>query len=208
MVRRLRRYGAEIVALQEVVMPIGGAAGGLSSLAALVADSTFAQIVVPPHPRKRTADRGCVILTTDRFALLSRGRRIPRTPSPERSCVVDVVDTADPKRGTMTVASVHWVPGSDTTEKATGARWGPKPKRKNFRAVARWMAGQRARTIVGVDSNSPQVDHPILPRSSTTSSASAGSPSTKRSACSTTPTRCGIRFGRFISTRFATSIAR
>jgi endonuclease/exonuclease/phosphatase family metal-dependent hydrolase len=162
LLRALRRRGAEVIALQEVLMPVAGPASGLATLAELVADGTFAHVIVPAQPTKRTADRGCAILASARFKLASRPRRIHDTPSPERSCVVDLIDTIDDSRRMLTTASVHWVPGSDTTEKATGARWGPEPKRRNFRAVARWMAGQTERAIVGIDCNSPLVDHPDL----------------------------------------------
>jgi hypothetical protein len=71
-----------VIALQEVLMPVVGPASGLTTLAELVADGTFAHIIAPPQPTKRTADRGCVILAYARFNLASRPRRIRGTPSP------------------------------------------------------------------------------------------------------------------------------
>lgn len=157
--RSLRRAGCDIVALQEVRMPLDGRGAGLASLAELAASGDFTHVLAPPLPRRRTTELGCVILVSERFHPVGSARRVSDVPAPERSCVVDLM-TDD--GGVVTVASIHFVAGADQVEKATGSVWGPKPKRQNFRAVARWMAGQGGRTIAGLDCNSPLVDHPEL----------------------------------------------
>jgi hypothetical protein len=58
----------------------------------------------------------------------------------------------------LTVASFHFVAGSARKV------WGPARKRQNFEAVTAWLAGQHARTVVGLDCNSPKVDHPDVSR--------------------------------------------
>lgn len=158
-VRSLRRAGCDIVALQEVRMPLDGRPAGLASLAELLASGDFAHILAPRPPRQRTTELGCAILVSDRFHPVGPARRVSGLPAPERSCVVDLMSNDG---GVVTVASIHFVAGADQVEKATGSVWGPKPKRQNFRAVARWMARQLGRTIVGLDCNSPLVDHPEL----------------------------------------------
>jgi hypothetical protein len=60
----------------------------------------------------------------------------------------------------LTVASIHFVAGSDQRVKRSGSSWGPARKRQNFRAVASWMAKHPIRTVAGIDCNSPLVDHP------------------------------------------------
>jgi hypothetical protein len=72
-------------------------------------------------------------------------------PAPERTLVAKfaIDDVA------FTVASLYTVTGD-----VRSPTWGPQAKRETHRTWATWLSEQAERTVVGVDANSPKVDHP------------------------------------------------
>lgn len=141
--RELRKSGCELIALQEVHIP-----NGLRTLQELRSSGDFPHLL---HrlPQTPVGDLACAILATQRFDLVDNPENLTGLPAPERSCIVSLRLGYE----VVTAASFHFV---------TGGRggWGPLPKRQNFRAVASWLAKQGHRTMVGLDCNSPRVDHP------------------------------------------------
>ena len=61
--------------------------------------------------------------------------------------------------GEVSVASLYQVTGDSRS-----AGWGPLAKRETFRQWAAWLATRKALTIVGLDANSPKIDHPYVDR--------------------------------------------
>lgn len=60
--------------------------------------------------------------------------------------------------GELNTASFHQVAGSDKK------KWGPAKKRQTFRAIADWLARHETRAVMGIDANSPELDHPDITR--------------------------------------------
>jgi len=75
-------------------------------------------------------------------------------PSPER-----VVHAEATRAGiTVAVASLALPP-------ATGQGWGPAPKVEQARGIAGWLRELAGPVVVGIDGNTPKVDHPDLVKS-------------------------------------------
>jgi endonuclease/exonuclease/phosphatase family metal-dependent hydrolase len=93
-------------------------------------------------------------------ALLARspwslsGARVLDVPSPERA--LHAVAAAGTQ--SIVVASMALPPASSRA-------WGPAAKVAQAEAIATWLAETGVPTIVGIDANTPKVDHPELARS-------------------------------------------
>ncbi len=145
--RALRESGFELIALQQVFKH------GFGALQELRGSGAFPHLFPETFPEVAKADRACAILAAGRFDAVDQPRNIKSLPFPERSCIVSLRSEGE----VVTVASFHFVPGRSQRRNR-----GPIQKRKNFRLVASWLATQDRRTIVGLDCNSPRVDHPLL----------------------------------------------
>jgi hypothetical protein len=109
----------------------------------------------PAEPTETTSRaRGCALLATDRFMVEGEPDLLWDAPAPERSLMAAL------RLGEfeLMAASFHVVAGSDRK------KWGPLAKRQNNLAIATWMSTQAGPTVVGIDANSPKIDHPELRR--------------------------------------------
>lgn len=142
----LRLVDCDVVALQEVRGPWFDAlaASGVFSWSA----SSLA--MRPPLPGEGHGRRlGCAILGRHPFELRSV-HLIDAAPLPERTLVCDI-GCGDER---LTVAGVHMPPG---------VTW-KQLKPQTFIAVADWLAAHFGPTLLGMDANSPKVDHPDICR--------------------------------------------
>jgi hypothetical protein len=104
-------------------------------------------------------DLGCAVGWTRRFVREGAPERLPSVPgtlfpAPERTLAVSLRDR---RSGLSFVAgSLYQVPGRRT---ATN-KWGPEAKRNTNTTWAPWLGSRTAATIIGLDTNSPEIDHP------------------------------------------------
>jgi exonuclease III len=68
-------------------------------------------------------------------------------PAPERALITDV----DSPEGVIKVCAFHVPPG---------ATWGGPMKSQTFRGFAEWLREQSGPVLVGMDANTPKLDHP------------------------------------------------
>lgn len=147
----VERFEPDLVLLQEVMQ------GGCSVLEAL---DRYASVFHSATLRPRLADettsraRYCAILTSERFEVRRGPEVLANAPAPERTLTVGL--KLDGKTD-VEAASFHFVAGSDP-------KWGRLAKGINFRVVTDWMAAVPATGIVGIDANSPKLDHPEVSR--------------------------------------------
>jgi exonuclease III len=100
----------------------------------------------PPGPHEGRSRRlGCSLFGRAPFRLVASGV-LGHLAFPERSLVA----IADDGAGPITLGSFHMPPG---------ASWG-KIKPATMTAIARWLAEQDGRVILGIDANAPKLDHP------------------------------------------------
>jgi endonuclease/exonuclease/phosphatase family metal-dependent hydrolase len=146
----LRALAPDVLALQEVVP---------SNYVALCedlrgADRSYRYAVRSTVDGDGPPGIGCAILS--RYEL-SDPRAIEGFLPSDRAIVADV------RHGEAfwTFASV-WIPWGQRDPVRNPQ--GPERKLGNFSALADWAATQRERTVLGIDANSPKVDHPDLDR--------------------------------------------
>jgi Endonuclease/Exonuclease/phosphatase family len=147
----LRGLDCDVVALQEVSAENGSTLEGSGMFSRV-----WQGLVLRPRGLEETAarNRGCVLLATDRFRPVGEPEILLGAAAPERSIAVRLAFDG----GELSAASFHQVAGSDKK------KWGPAKKRQTFRAIADWLGRHPTRAIVGIDANSPELDHPDVER--------------------------------------------
>jgi hypothetical protein len=151
----LRELGLDILLLQDVSV------ASFDRVAALLADGTFAwglhSLSLRPNGLGEGGSRakGTAIFGSGLVQLEDGPLLLKAVPAPERTLVVGVsIDGQG-----LTLASINLVAG-DSRDK----NWGPAAKAQFFSGLASWMERQRHRTIIGMDCNSPRIDHPDVRR--------------------------------------------
>jgi exonuclease III len=141
----------DVVALQEV---------SAENAEKLEASKSFAWVwqglAIRPRLGEETIsrNRGCVLLASERFRPLSGPEVLPAAAAPERSVTLRLGF----EDGDLSVASFHQVAGSDKK------KWGPTKKRQTLHAIVAWLSRHRERAVMGIDANSPELDHPHVAR--------------------------------------------
>ncbi len=141
-VNLIREADFDVLALQELT------AASYSRLvdSQQFAASAFSLKLRPPLPEEgRRRSLGCAVFVGERFRLLDY-YLLESVPAPERALVAHL----DGPTGEFTVCSIHMPPG---------VTWG-RAKPETFLAVTAWLATQPGPIIVGIDANTPRVDHP------------------------------------------------
>ena len=147
----LRALDCEVVALQEV-----SAENGRALEASPAFPFVWQGLTLRPRLGEETAsrNRGCVVLASERFRPLSEPEVLLGAAAPERSVAIRLGFEG----GELNAASFHQVAGSDKK------KWGPAKKRQTFRAIAEWLGRHSVRAVMGIDANSPELDHPDVSR--------------------------------------------
>ena len=148
---RLAELECDVVALQEVSLQ-NCVLARESRVFATVLGGSDLRPVLPDEGRSR--DRGCAILLGAAAKQVAPAGILDGSAAPERSLYVPIELSGE----ALWIASFHQVAGSDRK------KWGPAKKAQTFRAIVEWMGRHGERSIVGMDLNSPMIDHPELAR--------------------------------------------
>jgi endonuclease/exonuclease/phosphatase family metal-dependent hydrolase len=140
----LHRINGDLVALQEVTV----SAYQQLVESKLFAWSTFSLDLRPPQANEGQGRRlGCSLLGQACFRCKS-SFLLQDAPLPERALIAEVETLTSP----LTLCSFHTPPG---------ATW-RKKKPEALVALAKWLAHQQTRVIVGIDANAPRSDRPEI----------------------------------------------
>lgn len=144
LVEFLHRINGDLIALQEVTV----SAYRTLVESKLFAWSTFSLDLRPPQANEGQGRRlGCALLGQDPFSYRS-SFLLEDVPLPERALIAEVETLTGP----LTLCSFHTPPG---------ATW-RKKKPEALVALAKWLAHQQTRVIVGIDANAPRSDRPEI----------------------------------------------
>ncbi len=140
LVELLHGISADLVALQEVTV----SAYQQLVESKLFAWSTFSLDLRPPQANEGQGRRlGCALLGQASFRSKS-SFLLEEAPLPERALIAEVETLTGP----LTLCSYHTPPGATWREK----------KPQSLVALAKWLANQPTRVIVGMDANAPKSD--------------------------------------------------
>ncbi|MGH7230399.1 MAG: endonuclease/exonuclease/phosphatase family protein [Nitrospiraceae bacterium] len=138
----ISRTNAHVVALQEVTPVFFNNLSLLKEYDWAV----YSLSLRPPQPGEgRRRGLGTVLLGRSPFEMRSF-RLLHSAPVPERTLIAELKTPI----GTVTTCSFHIPPG---------VNWGTV-KTEQFRSISTWLGEQQGPVIVGMDANSPKVDHP------------------------------------------------
>ena len=140
----LHGISGDLVALQEVTI----SAYQQLVESKLFAWSTFSLDLRPPQANEGQGRRlGCALLGQACFRYKS-SFLLEDAPLPERALIAEVETLTGP----LTLCSFHTPPG---------ATWQNK-KPQALVTLAKWLARQQTRVVVGIDANAPRNDHPDI----------------------------------------------